>query len=615
MPVKYCDLVMKGGITSGLVYPNAVLTLAREYRFKNIGGTSAGAIAAGMTAAAALGDRRQHAGEFPGDATQFGFGRLSEVAKALSTKGFIFGLFQPSRGAGPAFRLLLAGSTRSLGVPAIAARAALLVPTMAPIPFVSTLAALCSVGFLISGWSGVVGAALPGLLCALAVAGFYAVGRTSALIRENMLGVCSGMPSVRSTTKERLALTEWLHSELQTLSGKAGGEPLTFADLRNAPRYDDEPITELALDLRVIATDVSHHEPRSIPFENARFWFRLDQFERLFPSDVVEWLVERGGTPIEYAGYRYYRLAANDKLPVLVGVRMSLSFPLLLSAVPLHEPQRSASEAPDEQGFNVEQGSLLSSSEALTAGGTGSEIGALSFRPCWFSDGGISSNFPIHLFDAALPRWPTFAINLIAKEADGSRPDVFLPTENNQGWQRAYFPFDDPSAPKELLQFVIGIVRTMQNWRDLLQARAPGHRDRITHVALSAQEGGLNLDMPQQVLNSIAEKGARAGASFASFSFDNHYWVRWRNLASGLQRYTREAASHAKSPIPEFQAGYQTAKSGTPTPPSYKFDSQRQADAAQELLEELETNAAEEPADLTRGAPRPLPQLRITPTY
>ncbi|HBZ8061679.1 TPA: hypothetical protein MM161_005362, partial [Klebsiella pneumoniae] len=33
---KYCDLVMKGGITSGIVYPNAVLALAREYRFKSI---------------------------------------------------------------------------------------------------------------------------------------------------------------------------------------------------------------------------------------------------------------------------------------------------------------------------------------------------------------------------------------------------------------------------------------------------------------------------------------------------------------------------------------------------------------------------------------------------
>jgi predicted acylesterase/phospholipase RssA len=49
---KFCDLVMKGGITSGVVYPKAIDELAHEYMFKNIGGTSAGAIAASLTAAA-----------------------------------------------------------------------------------------------------------------------------------------------------------------------------------------------------------------------------------------------------------------------------------------------------------------------------------------------------------------------------------------------------------------------------------------------------------------------------------------------------------------------------------------------------------------------------------
>ena len=78
MADKYCDLVMKGGITSGIVYPNAVLSLAREYRFKSIGGTSAGAIAAAVAAAAALGDRRRQAGE-PVTAA-VGFPGLAEVS-------------------------------------------------------------------------------------------------------------------------------------------------------------------------------------------------------------------------------------------------------------------------------------------------------------------------------------------------------------------------------------------------------------------------------------------------------------------------------------------------------------------------------------------------------
>ena len=69
-PTDECDLVMKGGITSGIVYPPVVLKLAakdpnplsdphrpegRSYRFRNIGGTSAGAIAAAVTAAAEYG--------------------------------------------------------------------------------------------------------------------------------------------------------------------------------------------------------------------------------------------------------------------------------------------------------------------------------------------------------------------------------------------------------------------------------------------------------------------------------------------------------------------------------------------------------------------------------
>ena len=37
-----CDLVMKGGITSGVVSPKLIAELANTYRFKNIGGTSAG---------------------------------------------------------------------------------------------------------------------------------------------------------------------------------------------------------------------------------------------------------------------------------------------------------------------------------------------------------------------------------------------------------------------------------------------------------------------------------------------------------------------------------------------------------------------------------------------
>ena len=51
-----CDLVMKGGITSGIVYPPALQALSDKYRFEQIGGTSAGAIAAACAAAAEFGE-------------------------------------------------------------------------------------------------------------------------------------------------------------------------------------------------------------------------------------------------------------------------------------------------------------------------------------------------------------------------------------------------------------------------------------------------------------------------------------------------------------------------------------------------------------------------------
>jgi len=50
-----CDLVLKGGITSGVVYPAAIAALSAHYRLRSIGGASAGAIAAAAAAAAEVG--------------------------------------------------------------------------------------------------------------------------------------------------------------------------------------------------------------------------------------------------------------------------------------------------------------------------------------------------------------------------------------------------------------------------------------------------------------------------------------------------------------------------------------------------------------------------------
>jgi hypothetical protein len=625
-PTKYCDIVMKGGITSGVVYPNAVLALSRRFRFKNIGGTSAGAIAAAATAAAARGDRAKSA-ERPlaHDPGKVGFEGLETVARRLSTEGFIYSLFQPTPGAGHAYRLLVKLVGKD-SVPSKLACFALTLLAAAPIEIAAILVVLLGIGWLAAGWAGVGAAILPSLLCA-AIGGTVATAlRVAGVARGNMLGLCSGLRAPGSADQ---GLTEWLHQVLQELSGKPAGEPLTFADLWNADRYDGEPKTDQAVNLQMITTGVSHHEPRTLPFVDTRFWFLREDFDRLFPKSVVDWMVAQGGAGETVGGKSYYRLPADGDLPVLVGMRMSLSFPLLISAVPLYEPEawaeRSAVVADGAAPADAtrREKNLGESTDGLAASGGRSQGRVGAFRVCWFSDGGISSNFPIHLFDSPLPLWPTFAIDLVYPKTDdrvAPEKSVFLPPDNNQGWRRTYQSIAAGTGAGEIAGFLFAVVGTMQNWRDLIQSRAPGYRDRIVHVSLDADEGGMNLNMPQAVLDSISGKGTQAGEAFGGFSFANHYWIRWRNLASALQRYTIKVGQSvgSKPKIPGYLEAYATAQSGNPPPVSYKFTSEERRQAAEALLKELAEKGHDWHdlgPDFTQGAPRPLPQMQISPTY
>ncbi|MDB5577559.1 MAG: RpoH suppressor [Bradyrhizobium sp.] len=647
-PEKYCDLVMKGGITSGIVYPNAVLALSKEFRFKNIGGTSAGAIAAAASAAAALGDRKLLAGISLEQArSKVGFDGLEDVARDLASEGFIYKLFQPAAGAGNAYRLIvtLAGSA---GLPRKAL--SLLVGTFAIAPGESgaILVALLALAYAAAGGQGIIAALLPAFLCTVLGGALFAALRIARVARGNLLGLVSGMgrarrgPAwlLRHLPPAKPALTEWLHEVLQQLSGKKLDQPLVFADLWDAPRYPGEPETDKALTLQMITTGVSHHEPRTLPFTDSIFWFTREEFGQLFPASLVDWMVRKMNESLEIDGRIYYKLPAKGDLPVLVAMRMSLSFPLLISAVPLHEPAMRASgtatEADEVAADDAK--SVIDGTDSLAAVGAGKISTITKFRVCWFSDGGISSNFPIHLFDGPLPLWPTFAINLVYPKTDdreraatapaasaGDTVDpieaaIFLPTKNNERWQRTYQPIARAGAAAEIATFLFGIVGTMQNWRDLLQARAPGYRDRIVHVSLDGKEGGMNLNMGQGVLTTISKKGGAAGNRLKTFSFDNHYWIRWRNLASALQRYTiAVAVSDACQPkIPAYEDAYRTAKTGEPQPRSYEFKSRERERAAQNLLDRLITDGeawADLGPDFSDNAPRPIPQLQIVPTY
>ena len=96
-PTLDCDMVMKGGITSGVVYPLAVCELATKYRFHSVGGSSAGAIAAALCAAAELGRASEKGG----------FHRLASLPKYLAGNDYLLKLFQPSQKTRPLFNLLV----------------------------------------------------------------------------------------------------------------------------------------------------------------------------------------------------------------------------------------------------------------------------------------------------------------------------------------------------------------------------------------------------------------------------------------------------------------------------------------------------------------------------
>jgi hypothetical protein len=296
-------------------------------------------------------------------------------------------------------------------------------------------------------------------------------------------------------------------------------------------------------------------------------------------------------------------LPAAKDLPVVVATRLSLSFPLLLSAIPLY--------AMDFGRMNPED------------------------HPpdkCWFSDGGICSNFPVHFFDSALPRWPTFAINLRPFHPDYTDP-VWMPDRNVGGITEWWTRFDQGSGSQRLFGFAGAIINAMQNWMDNSQTHLPGYRDRVAHVSLDdTKEGGLNLNMPPDIIRALSERGSLAGQMLAErftsppsqldLSWDNHRWVRYRSLMQLLQDMLDEIESSFSNTSPHEQsyAALIARSSGVP-PDSYPWTNTAQqsfADQATQNLLQLAQDWRQQKttngnASFGGRVPRPRPELRVRP--
>ena len=121
--------------------------------------------------------------------------------------------------------------------------------------------------------------------------------------------------------------------------GEGGRGPADLRDLRAK-----------GIDLQVMTTNVTHRRPHRMPWSSREFLFDPAELRLLFPERVVTWMEAHPapvgeGRSTDRMRRRLDALAPlrplpePDDLPVVVAARMSLSFPLLIAAVPL--PTRS----------------------------------------------------------------------------------------------------------------------------------------------------------------------------------------------------------------------------------------------------------------------------------
>jgi hypothetical protein len=370
-----------------------------------------------------------------------------------------------------------------------------------------------------------------------------------------------------------------------------------------------------------VTTCLTLGKPFQLPWATAIFHFSPAEFRRLFPERVVAWMEQHPGRgkPVDSPEFgRLLPFPEARHLPVVVATRLSLCFPALLAAIPL---------------YAVDWG-LPDNDEAKRHGRPP------RYERCWFSDGGICSNFPVHFFDRLVPRWPTFGLNLRGFR-DGQDPPagmpedqkIYLPRTNRDGVLDWWTRFDGSDCGlTRLAGFAGAILNAMQNWRDNTQLAAPGYRDRVAHVLLASDEGGLNLVMPEGRVAALAERGRAAAAELAHrfttragpdnvLSWDNHRWVRYRSVMALLEDALAGLSAGLEYVPPDGAAGNRTviqliARAPDDYPRSYEWDPKddRQRSFAIRATDELvKLQGGWAAAGTFRPPPRPEPDLRVVP--
>lgn len=269
-PTFQCDVILKGGITSGVVYPPAITELARTHRLRRIAGSSAGAIGALAAAAAEVG-RRSATGGFP---------LLVELAKDLATtdsqgRTRLFGLF-PAPGRNTCHLLHRVGRTLDHRVRPVARRPhgasqggpaaggcglwGALTLILMSLPFVASL--------IVGGplW-------LPLILSALLALLFMSLGFVAAVVWSGMAVASTAQSALTGnfhgfvngstpTGSDHPALTDWMYDVPQRLAGRGDASQ---AEINSIPVTHGEVATAGAQFI-AISTNLSRGRPNRFRF-------------------------------------------------------------------------------------------------------------------------------------------------------------------------------------------------------------------------------------------------------------------------------------------------------------------------------------------------------------
>ncbi|MGD9659367.1 MAG: hypothetical protein AB7U61_17295 [Methylocystis sp.] len=578
-PDKVCDIVMKGGITSGVVYPLALVTLAKQYRFANIGGTSAGAMAAAAAAAAEYG-RFSETG---------GFARLEEVPNEIGPN--LRRLFQPTPALWPLFEIFVALLEAKSAAGKISGVIRAAIKGYSSAAAIGAVAGIVALILMSTGGCGPLAALLSGLVIGLVGVAVALIWRIFyALTKElpaNDYGLCPGLTQPGGDGE---GFTDWLARLIEETAGcKGDATPLTFGDLEKPAEGRHH------IGLMMMTTSLMEMRPYTLPFDSESgsgvgetygFVFELGEWRKLFPASVIDYLTRvcRPFKATEGEIGEFFRFPDRDELPVLVAARMSLSFPGLISAVPLWRRDFLYQEKSDQQRL----------------------------RRCLFSDGGLSSNFPIHFFDSLLPNHPTFAISLDAydeKRSSGGPDDrVWLHRKAREGINRPVIGFEG------LVPFLLRLVDSAKDWQDNLQSVLPGYRERIAHIGLKGEEGGLNIAMDAPTVHRLADLGRQAGERLEEFDLDAHRWRRFLVAMARMEQTLDEVAQSydgvkGAEPFRDFLDRYPDLAAEYKQTPAEVAEMLKRGAQLAKLGEEWRN----EPRIRDGKIPRPRTALRITP--